>query len=865
MSDSDQHSEHPGGGPSGSGVEPAEPRELARPVSRRSLLGAGLAAGVAVPLSRGALFKAVKAANGAEAKLPVQLGETEIPIPPANAETFTTACQFCNVGCGYIVKVWPVKDSIPDGGGNWPKNPLSTGDSGPSGSGWPSPMYFQKTVVKGVESYVWVQPDRACVVNKGDHSTRGATNGRSVYSTTPTKFSDTRDRLLYPMIRSRKGGPLLRATWDEAISLVAAKLAETYKSRGPTALACWRADHHAIEDGWAFGKLMLGPKPVGLYDTSLPPTKAIPQMAIHNRPKYGSETPAFEDIFGSGNAELYAYEDLEKAEVVVYSGVNGYETGSTLYNRMYTAAPKLIVIDPRKTLHAGNAVELGGYHLQLTPNTDIVLVNSMMHHVVAHNLQDQAFIDAHIDRASWQALRSNVLQAKYSPDTAALVTGVAAADIVGAAELIARHRTVMLFEKGLIWQGELNPGAVGTYADLALICGHIGKVGASVGRQGGHQDAIFETGWTNPIPHGDQRPDVWTSIDKGEIDFMWSYLCDPWITTQNLDQFRAALQRVPFHVTQNVWPNGTTNIAADVVLPALAWGERAFVRANLERRIRLFPQFLDPAGEGKPDWEIVGLVGQELGRAHGLVDPKGYEWSSHEAIFDELKNTKQVSKTEGPDGSGPKLGLNLLTVSSLSAMGTDGIQYPIVKDSGGNPVGTPRLYVGGKFAYPDGKARLQAYDVNFSATDPHAFQPPIIRPSAAYPFRLITGRHNVFFQSMFVQLRIPAAIQELPYAELFINPADAAKIGAANADFVEAYNELGTVKLMARSSDIVPAGVVFVPFAYAGNKINALIHSTYRCPRNAAYFKNTHVGVRKLAGAADVVTSFADYGGQVMQ
>ncbi|MEM4650609.1 MAG: hypothetical protein QW086_02155 [Pyrobaculum sp.] len=30
-----------------------------------------------------------------------------VPIPPPNAERYTTMCQFCNVGCGYDVYVWP--------------------------------------------------------------------------------------------------------------------------------------------------------------------------------------------------------------------------------------------------------------------------------------------------------------------------------------------------------------------------------------------------------------------------------------------------------------------------------------------------------------------------------------------------------------------------------------------------------------------------------------------------------------------------------------------------------------------------------------------------------------------------------------
>ncbi len=816
---------------------------LTRRTALKQALGVSVAAASTFLISHKAMAEAVTTLQAEEPALPVQLAQSQIPIPPANAQTFTTACQYCNVACGYIVKVWPVGDSAPQGGGQWPKMPMD------ANGGWPSPAHFQKTIVNGVDSYVWIQPDKDCVVNRGDHSTRGGTNALTVYSPTPTPFSDTTERILYPMMRGHKGGALKRVSWTAAINRVADELAKVYKQRGPTALACWRADHECIEDNYAFGKLMLGPKPIGLYDTSLPPTKAIPQMAIHNRPKYASETPSYEDIVGPGGSVWpYTYEDLEIAKVVVYAGVNGYETGSTLYNRMYTAGPKLVAIDPRKTLVAENARQTGGYHLQLIPNTDIVLANAMMHHIVSRGLQDQAFIDAHIEPTTWQAVKANVLQSKYHPVEAARVTGVSAPDIMAVAELIAHNPTVILAEKGLTWQGELNPGAWAGYVNLALITGNIGKPGASVGRQGGHQDALVETGWPNPIKHGVDRPDVWTSIANGEIYAMWQYDGDPWTTTQNLAVFRKKLQEIPFLVCQNIYPNGTTNVA-DVILPSAAWGERNFVRGNLERRIRLYSKFMDPPGEAKPDWDIVAMVGRALGTRHQLVDPAGFAWADHTAIFNELK--------QSADGIG--MGLHYLTEDSLRAMGTNGIQWPIVKKADGSLEGTPRLYVNGQFNYPDGKARLQVYDVQWTATDPHAFMPPVIRPTADYPYRLITGRINVLWQSTYNNQRMPTQMQQMPYAEVFINPADATQLGVGDGDFVDLYNELDTVQLMTRISDVVPAGIVFAPFAYAGNKVNALIPSTYRCPRNAAYFKNSHVGIRSSKAEPDVVTSFASY------
>ena len=45
------------------------------------------------------------------------LGQDRLPVPPENAKRYTTACQFCNVGCGYIVYTWPVEDTPAEGTG----------------------------------------------------------------------------------------------------------------------------------------------------------------------------------------------------------------------------------------------------------------------------------------------------------------------------------------------------------------------------------------------------------------------------------------------------------------------------------------------------------------------------------------------------------------------------------------------------------------------------------------------------------------------------------------------------------------------------------------------------------------------------
>jgi len=53
---------------------------------------------------------------------------------------------------------------------------------------------------------------------------------------------------------------------------------------------------------------------------------------------------------------------------------------------------------------------------------------------------------------------------------------------------------------------------------------------------------------------------------------------------------------------------------ADVVLPSAIWSERAGTLTNTEGAIQIANQAVEPAGEAKPDWEILLLLAGKLGK-----------------------------------------------------------------------------------------------------------------------------------------------------------------------------------------------------------------------------------------------------------
>jgi arsenite oxidase large subunit len=810
-----------------------------RRVTRRKAVGAGLAGAGALSLPSflepGAALAASQAQRDAE--MARFFGSDELPVPPKSAKVHTSACQYCNVGCGYKIYTWPVADT--------PKsNPKPAGPLGD----WVSPTFVTRARVDGKDSYIAVVPDRDCIVNKGDHSPRGGTNALTIYTKRKHPLTDPTERTLYPQVRDARNRKLRRVSWDEALDRIADKIKGALDNRGPSSIGLWGADHLSPEMNFATTKLFFAPGPKGLYNPALGPDAGVAVRAIHNRPKWNSEHPSIEKNFGSNNTLLYSYRDFELADTVLLSGANSYVTGTVLYNRMFAQPNKKVVIDPRRTVPAANAEELGGVHLQLRPNTDVVLLNSLMNVLLATGKHDQAFINARCDAASFQALVATVSQAKYTPENTERVTGVPAAKVRAAAALLGRpKKTSILFEKGVIWSGTQNEEVMNSYANLALLLGSIGRPGQVFGRQGGHQSAyMYDFDWPHP-QKGDDRRNLWQELAKGTIDVLIFAVCNPLRMQQQTTQLRQFAGRVPFIVDINMRPSDVTRIA-DVVLPAAAWGEYTYTRENLERRLRVNEKFYDRPGEVLAEYLIFARIAQRLATKHKLLDPKEWDYSSWEDVFNAMRRTSE----------GHAVGIHHVTPDQLRALGTNGIQQPI-KRRGNRLVGTERIY-DESFATDDGKARFVAADQTWTDADPLAFLPEPVKPNAAYPFFVTTVRYQTIWQSgyTFRYLKDLAA-HSLPYMEFVVHPDDAKAAGLADGDWAEVRNQFSSCQGLVNVSDEVQPGLISAIFGWQGPSDdnpfgmpqyyanNLVAGGDMQQKSNGAFFKNTRGALRKIA------------------
>ena len=105
-----------------------------------------------------------------------------VPLPPPDAKVVTTVCDYCIVGCGYKVYVWPDGQS---GGTSASENALGTDFPTEQLTGqWISPNAHSQCVVDGQKHHVAIIADAdAAVVNRnGNHSVRWLPGQESLFA-----------------------------------------------------------------------------------------------------------------------------------------------------------------------------------------------------------------------------------------------------------------------------------------------------------------------------------------------------------------------------------------------------------------------------------------------------------------------------------------------------------------------------------------------------------------------------------------------------------------------------------------------------------------------------------------------------------
>jgi arsenite oxidase large subunit len=809
---------------------------------------------------------------------------SRVPLPPKDAKTYTTVCQFCIVGCGYKVYRWPEGKE----GGPAPEENALAADfrtRQPALGKWIAPsMHTLVTDRDGRRFNIAIVPDDDCRVNGGMSSVRGGGLAATLYA--PDK--PTRSRLSAPLVHN--GERLEPASWADAADLGARLIKAVIDSFGPDAVGMKFFDHGGggggFENNWAVGRFFF--EGVGTKTAS-----------IHNRPAYNSEVHAAGD---AGIAALTnAYLDAQLSDTILIVGANPYETQTNYFihhmmknlsgeslGLKRAAFPgeeavkgRMIIVDPRRTISVAVAETAGGkenvLHLAIEPGTDIWLLNAIARVILERNWHDAAFIDERTEQQTFEAYQRSTLMVDRPLDEllaeAAAKCGVSVADIRKAAEWIGRPkagglrpRTLLHYEKGLIW-GLKNYENIAAIVGLALLTGSLGKPGTGCSRLGGHQE-----GYVRPAyPGGRPALNVDEAVRRGAVKVYWVGGCNPLLTTLRArtqedaftkrgglvtaalaatrgkpvgDRVQAVIDAMKqggmLLLVQDIYLTATAE-KAHIVLPAAQWGEMNLTSINGERRLRLYERFMDPPGEARPDWAIMATVANRMRELY-LADDNpqmanrflDYGWKSDEDVFIHARHS-----FKGRD-SDPIEGYAGVTYDLLRRLGSNGIQTP-TRIVNGVVAGTPRLYEGGRFATPSGRARF------VPAPPPYpGYAAKVEAQRRRYRFWINNGRSNHIWQTVYHHRLLPFYNERMPIPYIEMHPADARELGIAAGDLVEIRNDMGQVRALAYPTDAVKRNHTFLIFGQPRGAAGELVSDHVDPATTIPYYKGAWADIVRI-------------------
>ncbi len=654
-----------------------------------------------------------------------------------------------------------------------------------------------------------------------------------------------RQRLTRPLIRRRdvpKSADLTldpddpfavfrEASWDEALAVATGGLRAIRDGRGPQALAGFGSAKGSNEEAYLFQKLVR----TGFRTNNVDHCTRL---------CHASSVAALLEGLGSA-AVSNPVRDVAQAEVVFVIGANpvvNHPVAATWIKNAVKAGTKLVLADPRRSELARHA----RHYLQFEPDSDVALLNAMMHTIVSEGLVDAAFIR---DRTSGYAELQRNVQG-FSPEAMAPLCGIAAPTIREVARLYATSRASMI-----LWGMGISQHVHGTdnarcLIALALLTGQIGRPGTGLhplrgqnNVQGASDAGLipmmypdyqrvaspqarqkFERLWGTTLV-GEPGLTVVEIIDAahaGQVCGMYIMGENPAMSDPDSRHAREALARLECLVVQDIFLTETAALA-DVVLPASAFPEKTGSFTNTDRTVQLGRQALQPPGEARQDLWII----EQMARGMGLA----WSYPGPEAVFQEMRNAM------------PSIaGITWQRLEQDSAA-----TYPCHTE--GDP--GERVVFTQRFPTETGRARLVPADII----------PAAERPDSEYPMVLITGRQLEHWHtgSMTRRSLVLDALEPEPVA--LLHPLDLAALGIAPGATVTVQSRRGKVSLYARADDGTPRSAVFIPFCYYEAAANMLTNPALDPFGKIPEFKYCAVRVHS-GGVVRARTTFG--GGQLL-
>ncbi|HEY4438846.1 MAG TPA: formate dehydrogenase subunit alpha, partial [Candidatus Elarobacter sp.] len=582
------------------------------------------------------------------------------------------------------------------------------------------------------------------------------------------------------------------ATWEEALDLAGGKLRTIRDEHGPSALAGFGSAKGSNEEAYLFQKLVRAGFGTNNVDHC-------------TRLCHASSVAALLEDVGSG-AVSNQVEDVALADVAIVIGSNptvNHPVAATFMKNAAKNGTKIILMDPRRSDLARHA----SYFLQFHGDTDVALLNSMMHVIIEEGLVNEDFIRSRTE--NFEALKANV--ADYTPEKTAAITGIDAQTVREVARLYATAKAAIIF-----WGMGISQHIHGTdnarcLISLALMTGQIGRPGTGLHPLRGQNNVQgasdvglipmmypdyqrvdnddvrrhFEELWNTKLDPkaGLTVTEITNAAYEGKIRGMYIMGENPAMSDPNVEHAREALANLEHLVIQDIFFTETASYA-DVILPASAFPEKTGTFTNTDRRVQLGRKAIDPPGEARQDLEII----QEIARRIGL----DWHYDGPAAVFDEIRRAT-------PSMAG-------ITWERLEREGS--LTYPLEHE--GDP-GEPIIFIED---FPRAGGRGLFAPAGFT----HAAE----LPDPEYPFVFTTGRQLEHWHTGSMTRRASVLDALEPDPVLSVHPDDLAEMGIEPGGAITVESRRGTLTGYARADRGMQRGVIFMPFVYNEAAANLL-------------------------------------------
>lgn len=604
-------------------------------------------------------------------------------------------------------------------------------------------------------------------------------------------FVHSPERLKYPLIKNKETGEFERASWDEALDLVASKFMEIKKKYGPDALAGFACSRSPNEDIYMMQKLVRCAFGTNNVDNCA-------------RVCHSASVAGLAMTLGSGAMTNPIADITQNPDVIMLVGSNPEEAHPVVGMQIRQAVQrgcKIIVADPRDIGLAQHA----DIHLKLRPGTNVAFANGIMHVIIEEGLQDMKFIEERTE--GYEKIREIVKD--YTPEKVGEICHIDPEDLRKAAIMYAKaDKAPIIYCLGVTEHSTGTEGVM-SMSNMALLVGKLGREGCGVNPLRGQNNVQgacdmgalpgdfpgyqkvknpeviekFEKAWGTKLSTepGLHATDVWPKAIQGEVKGLYIFGEDPIVTDPDTSHIIKALETLDFVVMNELFMTETAQYA-DVILPGVSYAEKEGTFTNTERRVQRVRKAVTLPGEARLDTDIFIDIMNRMGY------PQPHLTSAE--IMDEIASVT------------PSFG----GISHARLDAGETLQWPCPSQD--HP-GTPIMHVG-------------RFSRGLGWFYPAEYVPSAELPDEDYPIILMTGRILYHYTTRAMTGKTPGLMEIEGKSFIEMNFKDADALGIKNGDKVKVSSRRGQIESTARVGRKVSQGESWMPFHFPDGNCNWL-------------------------------------------